>query len=261
MKEKLIIELTELPEDPSTIQCIGTDIVKYACPICNKPTQKAKRYIVWNGFGCHSCNASASRDYKSICEKRKLTWLEKYGTDNPSKTEEGRQKCSAAGKKSNELHPLNEAYQQHLDECLEKRKSTWTEKYGVDNPSKVKEIRCKMAKKYTYDNIKFDSAWEAAFYIYHKDLKHDVIYEPCKIAYTGTDNKQHYYFPDFSVNGVLYELKGYRYDESFHKSGKYKVACENDVKILYFPDIKPILYYVSQTYGSNYLKNLKNYSK
>jgi hypothetical protein len=48
----------------------------------------------------------------SSLEKRKQTWLDKYGVDNPSKD------------------PV----------LLEKRKQTWLDKYGVDNPLKNDEV-------------------------------------------------------------------------------------------------------------------------
>lgn len=255
MKEKITIELNELPEDPSLIPCRGIDFVQYVCPTCGHLTKKAKRYIIWNGYDCHSCGHHKSTDYEQIIEKRKKTWIEKYGVDNPSKTLEGRKSCSEAGKKSNRLHPLNETYQKHLNECLEKRKKTWTDKYGVDNPSKSAILRSHNYKRYNYDGLKFDSSWELAFYVYYKDKGCDVVREPTVISYVDNEGKDHKYFPDFSVDGQLFEIKGDHLLEKFKSSGKYDIACKNNVKILLGDDIKPFIEYVNNVYGEDFIKS------
>lgn len=48
-------------------------------------------------------------------------------------------------------------------------KKIMLEKYGEINPDYIEGCVSKMHSRYTYDNIKFDSSWELAYYIWLKD--------------------------------------------------------------------------------------------
>lgn len=256
------IKLKVLLEDPKSIPCSNKDKVEYECPLCHNLVSKGKRYIIKNGYNCYKCNQKIARkniDYSLLVKKQKATLIKNFGVSNPGQIKENRIKSSIRAKALvKRTGGVSLYFKNNKEECLEKRKETWLKKYGVDNPSKNSEVQKKRNRKYYYNDITFDSAWEVAFYIYHKDLGHKIIKEPCKIAYiSNVDKKQHYYFPDFEVDGKLYELKGDCCKNAFIETGKLKCAIEHNITILYFEEMKPILYYVSQKYGGSYIKSFR----
>ena len=71
-----------------------------------------------------------------------------------------------------------------------------------------------------YDNIYFMSTWELAYYLYLKDCGENI--ERCKLRFKYTyNNKEHYYTPDFIVNGKIVEIKGRETEVDLEK---YKVV-------------------------------------
>jgi hypothetical protein len=76
-----------------------------------------------------------------------------------------------------------------------------------------------IAKKGTMDGEKFDSKWEAAFYIYHSKIK----CVPCErnhieyLSYVDDGGKLRKWFPDFKVSGKWFEVKGFFRPSDMHK--------------------------------------------
>jgi hypothetical protein len=259
-------KLTDYIENPSNIPCKWLEQVEYVCPLCKKVVYKAKRNIVYHGYNCYKCNQHIARqnpDFKKkLVESQKKTFLKNWGVINPGQIEKNRKISSETAKKIvKKTGGISRYFSLHKEECLQKRKETWIKKYGVDNPSKSTVCQKKRNRKYFYDNMNFDSAWEVAFYIYCKDKNYEIKKEPYFLKYIGPDLKEHRYFPDFEVNGKLYELKGDVCFKQFIDSGKYECAKKNNVKIYYFEDMKPILYYVSQKYGSTYIASFRKDTK
>ena len=231
-------------------------------------------------------------------EKFKQTCIEKYNVKNPMQNDtfkdKSRQTCLE--KYNNETFLGSELFLKNIEQYNEKRKLTCLEKYGVDNPYKLENVQSKgkqtclekygtyfpsqnhnifikSRSKYTYENIKFDSSWELAYYIYLKDHNIDFEYQPnIKFEYIVNDNI-HYYFPDFKINDEIIEIKGdhffdnngnfinpYNLNENYKNAymEKYKCMINNNVKILKKNEIRNILYYIKKKYGKNYLKNFKN---
>ena len=84
------------------------------------------------------------------------------------------------------------------------------------------------------------------------------------------NNEEHQYWPDFLVDGQLFELKGDQflkedgtwqnpYDHSLDAlyEAKHQCAITNNVKILYYKDYKKYLDYIKQKYGKDYLRQFK----
>lgn len=93
-------------------------------------------------------------------------------------------------------------------EILQKQQSTMVAVYGVTHLTQSAEYYAKWKKKYLYNGIYFDSLPEIDYYIKLTDAKANFEYHPnVKFEYQY-DGKTHYYFPDFSVDGELIELKG-----------------------------------------------------
>lgn len=107
----------------------------------------------------------------------------------------------------------------------------------------------KYHKSGKYDGVYFDSSWELAFYIYHKDFNKYI--ERCDIEkqyiYNG---KCHKYIPDFITDDGVIEIKGYLTDKS-----KEKLSQNPDVIVLYKNDIEPYINYVVEKYGENFWDN------
>lgn len=186
---------------------------------------------------------------KEIKDKKEQTNIEKYGIKNSFliKDENGE----------------------------EKRIKTSNEKYGTDYPmqnDKLQDNRIKtcidkydslyFTHKYKYNDLKFDSSWELAYYIWLKDNNIQFTYQPrpAILYFWNGDNKYHKYYPDFIVNDEIIEIKNpYLYSkfllEGTKDNAKYKKMLEYNVKIL--TDCYDYLNYIELQYGKNYLDEFK----
>ena len=105
-----------------------------------------------------------------------------------------------------------------------------------------------------YKGIHCDSSWELAYLVYHLD--HNLYIERCKEKRTYIwNNKQHTYYPDFITDDGIIEIKGYSTDQ-----WKSKEEQNPDVKVLYKNEIKPYLDYVTNTYGTDFIKLYDGYN-
>ena len=103
-------------------------------------------------------------------------------------------------------------------------------------------------KKGKYKNIYCDSSWELAFLLYCEDFNLDVkrCNEKFEYIYLG---KKRFYIPDFIVNGVYIEIKGYVTEQWKAKLRYFPYKIE----VFYKKEMQPILNYVKFKYG-NYLE-------
>lgn len=84
--------------------------------------------------------------------------------------------------------------------------------------------------------------------IYHLENGSEII--KCKeVRYYQWENKTLKYYPDFLVNGKIYEIKGYHSDKWEAKS-----KANPDVITLYRNEMEPILDYVITRYGKNFIE-------
>lgn len=105
-----------------------------------------------------------------------------------------------------------------------------------------------------YKGIHCDSSWELAYLVYHLD--HNLYIERCKEKRQYVwNNKQHTYYPDFITDDGIIEIKGYSTDQ-----WKSKEEQNHDVKVLYKNEIKPYLDYVTNTYGTDFIKLYDGYN-
>lgn len=239
------------------------------CPIDGKPT----KFI--NATLGYSICCSVKCGFINSNSKRKSTNLEKWGVENPFQAEDIKNKI-----KETNLSTMGVENPMQLKETVDKIKQTCKDKYGNENYrncDKNKETRIskygsylsleaisKTHKKYIYNNIKFDSSWELAYYIWLKDHNINFEYHTVILEYMVND-KKHFYYPDFKVNTELIEIKSsYLLDENnilvnpYTKEKLYeKTKCliDNNVKII--TDCKIYLDYIKQKYGKNYFKQFK----
>jgi hypothetical protein len=89
-----------------------------------------------------------------------------------------------------------------------------------------------------YKGIWCQSTWELAFLIWHVDHKIDIKRNTKRFRYTFYD-KTRWYYPDFLVENILYEIKGYFTDEVYAKLN----AVTEEIKIIDKESIKPYIDY------------------
>lgn len=183
--------------------------------------------------------------YRSEEEKLaiKKTCLEKYGVEIPCTTKENRAKAknSLKEKYGSEYFFHTAAYKQRM-----------TELYGGENPDYCPSILSKMKRKYTFENLHFDSSWEIAYYIWLKDNSKNFEIHPNKHFTYFFDDKKHRYHPDFLVDGKYVEIKGPHLlnemmIENTVSNAKYKCMIENDVNVI--SDLTPYFTYLKNKYN------------
>lgn len=220
-------------------------------------------------------------------QKTKNTWIEHYGTDNIYNVEEIKNKREQTllknyGVKNSFLSDIvkEKIKQTNLerygvenvfasDIIKEKIQNYNIEKYGVKYITQVPEFQNKIHFKYKFENMVFDSSWEIAYFIWLKDKNISFEYRPnIRFKYI-VKNEEHYYYPDFLVNDKIIEIKGDQFldentmicpwDETKNEiyAAKYQCMIDNNVIILRSDDIKPILNYIKEKYGCDYLKQFK----
>ena len=214
-----------------------------------------------------------------IKEKRKLSNLKKFGVENNSKLESYRNNISLKNRENAKTRIL-------------KAKQTNLRKYNVENVSQIEEVKVKKEEtnlkhcgqkyfaqtsdfqktkkaKYTFANMYFDSKPELAFYIYCKDHNLSIRRNTKSFEYFFKD-KKYYYFPDFEIDGKIYEIKGNQFlkkngtwqnpfDHSQDKlyEAKHQCLIKNNVIILYKKDYQKYLEYVNQKFGEDFLSQFK----
>lgn len=111
------------------------------CIVCGK---EFKRYDLKReccSKQCASIWRKQSGGYQRQIEKTKQTCLEKYGVDNPFKSEEIKQRIEQTNLEKYGVKSFSQT-----DDFKEKCRQTNLEKYGVENPAQNPEIQEKMRK-------------------------------------------------------------------------------------------------------------------
>lgn len=217
---------------------------------------------------------------KDILNKRKQTNLKRYGVEEVGQNKEIRAK---------QIETLTSKTKEEKEAIQEKRKGTMLDKYGVEYALQNKDLKKRARKSYektclerygmlhaprstyTYNDEKFDSIPELAFYIYCKNNGKNIIRCPTEFKYVF-NGKEHYYLPDFQIDDQIIEIKGgsflteentwqnpYNHSLDDLMEAKHQCALKNNVKVLYYTDYKKYLDYIIDTYGSlDYLQQFKN---
>lgn len=235
-------------------------------------------------------------ELKEIDSKKRKTIFEKFGKEYYSQTNEWKENIPSKISKSqkilieNNLHHTqkigyvnpfsldyvkdkiketklkkynNETYNNH-----DKFKHTCLEKYGVENPMKNHDIFKKTKKKYTFNDIEFDSAPELAYYIWLTDNNIDFEYQPNISFEYEYDGKTHNYYPDFKVNEEYIELKGlhfFKNDKMINPydrtqdglyEAKHQCMIKNNINVI--TDYNQYEDYVNKKYTKDFLDLFRN---
>ena len=218
----------------------------YKTSFSNKATQDKIKQVIFDKFGVENVFQA-----DEIKEKIKQQNIDLYGVENPQQRPEVKEKTQQTNlKKYGNTCTLQapcikeKSIQTNLDKFnaenvfaseygKQKIKQTNLKKFGVENPQQNREIQRKTMSHYKYNDLNFDSSWELATYIYCIDNNIPIIRLPIRFEYYDKNNKKHYYFPDFSINNELIEIKGPRYlDENGQLKNKDKQKCMNDNNVI-----------------------------
>lgn len=153
---------------------------------------------------------------KDVKAKANRTMIERYGYTNALKNKDCMDKC-----KQTKLDRYGDENYNNQDQA----KKTRLEKYGYEYSLQVPEISAKCRKKIERFGIYFDSQAEAKVYEFCIDKNIPVTYRPCSFKYEDRFGKSHQYFPDFEINGKLYEIKG----DFLWKDGKLFFPYRNNL--------------------------------
>lgn len=172
----------------------------------------------------------------------------KYNTNvtNPFQIEEIKEKI----KKTKEERYGDSSYNN-----IEKMRQTNLEKYEVEASWANHDVRLKAQKKYFYDNKNFDSSWELSMYMHLKENNIDFEYQPDIYFEYEARNRVRRYYPDFRIENIYYEIKGeqfydkendtfinpYNEEENDIYNAKHECLVKNNIKILFYEDIKDII--------------------
>lgn len=100
-----------------------------------------------------------------------------------------------------------------------------------------------------------DSSWELAFVIYN--LEHNIEFKRNTQLFEYEYNGEiHKYMPDFIIDDVYYEIKGYWTEQWQVKYDSFKK--EHIIEVIDKEKIKPYLEYVIQKYGENFINLYEN---
>lgn len=98
------------------------------------------------------------------------------------------------------------------------------------------------------------SSWELAFLIFNKDLGNDI--KRCELNFTYfMDDKQHLYFPDFIMNDIIYEVKGYEKEDVKLKTEAVVVAGYK-IEVIRKKEILPIIKEIKSKYNVKHIVEL-----
>lgn len=218
------------------------------CLYCDKEA----KFQLKNGVFCCSKSPNScpiQKEKNSISQQgRKRTWNPgggfKPGGVPWNKGRKGQQTAWNKGLKGS-------TYGYSLDPEKEKERKEKISKYAKSRNFGGYTKGSGRGKKGWYKGFFCDSSWELAFVIYclehGLDIKRN--FEKRQYKYEGEIKN---YIPDFSVNGVLTEIKGYKTPQWLAK-----IKDNSDIKVLYENDLKPILEYVITKYGKDFTRLYK----
>ena len=102
-------------------------------------------------------------------------------------------------------------------------------------------------KKGWYKGFFCDSSWELAYVVYCLEHNIDIRRNTERRQYIWKGVTKNY-IPDFIVDNVLTEIKGYK-----SKEWLAKLDSNPDVKVLYEKDLTHVFKYVTLKYGKNFI--------
>lgn len=223
------------------------------CPICNKEyVIKVSKKNFDKGKYKHTCSRSCASkltnqkvDLENKNKKISKTLKDKKKEDKQQKETKGI--CETCGKEF--IHRIlkgNRISQSRFcsKECMNKYISKINKE---KNCGGLRENAYKKYKSGIYHGIHCDSSWELAFLIYCEE--HNISIKRCKKSLSYTyQNKLFNYYPDFEIDNIMYEIKGYE-----NEKAKEKHKQHPEVVYLDKDKMQKYLTYVIDKYGKNFI--------
>lgn len=103
-----------------------------------------------------------------------------------------------------------------------------------------------------YKGVWCDSSYELAWVIYQLDHNRSFMRNKQGFEYVW-NNKTHKYFPDFSQNGIMIEIKGFVNNQT-----KEKLKSVPDLIVLFREDLESEFIYVETKYGKDFIRLYEN---
>lgn len=162
--------------------------------LCNGPLREAALDKIEEKYGSRNYNNSE----KMVTTKK--NW-------SNEKKLEMHLKLSIANKLSH-----NEEVNRRIQEKRKLSVDSWSkkisEKLRSHTVDKERDIAKRRRKKYCFNGIYFDSKSEIEVWKYCTENNIKIIHNPLAFQYIDKYGNSHKYIPDFSINGILYEIKG-----------------------------------------------------
>lgn len=114
----------------------------------------------------------------------------------------------------------------------------------------LRENSYKRYKSGNYRGIHCDSSYELAFLVYNIEHNIDIERNRNYLTY-AFDGRQFKYYPDFVIDGVFYEIKGYESDKDRAKREQHPEVVQIDKD-----GIQPYMDYVVEKYGKDFTNKL-----
>ena len=207
------------------------------CTVCGKET---KFINVIQGYHEY-CSLKCAHNDNIVKDKLKQTNLIRYDAEqvlsSPIIKEKAKKTCK-------DLYGNEEIFKtQHFKESN-----------TLNTIKRKRTIRC----YYKYDSLLFDSSWELATYIWHKDHNIDITRNPCTFEYIDVNSVKHTYSPDFEINGQIIEIKGDHYlkeDGKLKDEAKQQCIDDNKVTVWSYDEVKTYIQYCEKLFnGSHWYK-------
>ena len=254
------------------------------CPVCNE-------YCKLNDVGSKYFRRTCSKMECQNIVKRNQS-LANFGTINISQSDVIKNKKSASciehygvewSVQSKEIKDkikntnIKKRGKDYKKETAAKGQLTVKKRYGVDNISQAEGIQSKKSFRYWYQGLKFDSSYELCYYIYN--IENNINIKRCsdRFSYEDSNNKTHYYHPDFKIDNQYFEIKGEHlldengnltsevYDKNksvkdlnFHKQNLMKSL---GVHLVTQEEIKRCFAFIENKFGKKYISSFKKSKK
>lgn len=186
-------------------------------------------------------NKKISLHSKHYCVIKGKTFKDGIWVDNPNYKEI--LICPICGKEYK-----NNGRKYCSDECSQIGRSKNLSKSLRGKSGGLRPNAYKKYKSGLYHGIHCDSSWELAFVIYCEDHNISIERNHKYLTYVFGD-REYKYYPDFIIDGKLYEIKGY-------ENNKAKAKHEQHPEVIYLDKykMKKYLDYVISKYGKDYIK-------
>lgn len=253
-----------------------TNLKKYGvkCNLSSKENREKQYKTCEEKYG--NKHPQKTNIIKDNCKKR---CIEKYGVSSYFKSDRFKEKSietyllKSDGKYTHNSqfketqNKRKESFKLKYDQWNYNYKNTCIERYGVENPMQISEIRAKSQSKYMYNMTNFDSSAELAYYIWLKENNIKFEYQPnIKFEYEY-NGKKHIYCPDFLIKNEYIEIKGNHFFENGKMvnpydrtqddkyEAKHQCMLKNNVRII--TDYNIYITYVNEKYDNYYLSKFK----